>query len=490
MELAKIESSVAVGKSSVDIVIPCFNAGRYLRQAIDSALAQTYKPVNVVIVDDGSTDGTAEIVRSYGASIRYIYQDNKGLAGARNTGIKSTNGAFICFLDADDIILPSKLAKQMALFEQASDVDIVHGKTLCINGNDLVHPYPEQWRPYAHWEDYLTPLSFMCPFAVHAALVRRRVFDKHGLFDEEMRSGCEDWEFWMKCVLGGAKIRFSDGISGLYRQHRGSMSGTLLSVAERESALMERALGLFRQHGVEVDTRLRILSCGMRFVAIKWLALGRMDRFRELVLLAEETTRPLRETEVVEAFGAEARSRYPLQYLILAEELNSLGAPILAAACLVQCQDLRGLLKAASMFGHEKSFHNVIGTLRATMHAEKSRGLESTSPKTVHVACSAKSPSPLLESLELYLPQQMSFYSYLLLTFSILLERSGCLDRALRDARQAVLWNPCFPPIRLHYAKLLCKGGHYWLALRDVMRMLTSLARARWSNRGLDGFAP
>ena len=97
--------------NKVSIVIPSYNAARYVKEAVDSALAQTYKNVEVIVVDDGSTDGTKKILAPYSESkkIRYIYEENKGLAGARNTGIKNSSGEYVAFLDADDLFCREKL---------------------------------------------------------------------------------------------------------------------------------------------------------------------------------------------------------------------------------------------------------------------------------------------------------------------------------------------------------------------------------------------
>ncbi|MBI4962534.1 MAG: glycosyltransferase family 2 protein [Desulfomonile tiedjei] len=93
-----------MNKSTVDLIIPCYNTGLYLRQAVGSALAQTYPHVNILVVDDGSTDSTREIVESYGEGVGYFHQENKGLAAARNIGMTQTRGEFVCLLDADDAL--------------------------------------------------------------------------------------------------------------------------------------------------------------------------------------------------------------------------------------------------------------------------------------------------------------------------------------------------------------------------------------------------
>jgi glycosyltransferase involved in cell wall biosynthesis len=110
----------------VAVVIPTYNYGQYIAEAIDSILHQTLAPVEVVVVDDGSTDNTAEIVVHFGDRIKYIRQDNAGVSAARNRGVKESSAELIAFLDADDIWEPTKLEKQVARFAGDSEVGLVH----------------------------------------------------------------------------------------------------------------------------------------------------------------------------------------------------------------------------------------------------------------------------------------------------------------------------------------------------------------------------
>ena len=112
---------------SVSLVIATFNHARVLAEAIDSALSQTLDPVEVVVVDDGSTDDTPTVLARYAARIRVLRQPNRGLAAARNAGLAATRGSYVAFLDADDVLAPTKLAEQVAVLERAPTV----GWTYC-----------------------------------------------------------------------------------------------------------------------------------------------------------------------------------------------------------------------------------------------------------------------------------------------------------------------------------------------------------------------
>ncbi len=113
--------------SSVSVVIPVYNGVKYLSEAIESVLAQTTQPMEVIVVDDGSSDGTAEISRQYSLHIRYIYQSNAGAGAARNRGVELARGKFIAFLDADDLWVAEKLSLQLAAFEKNPALDMAFG---------------------------------------------------------------------------------------------------------------------------------------------------------------------------------------------------------------------------------------------------------------------------------------------------------------------------------------------------------------------------
>src|SRR5207249_11176371 len=131
----------------VSVVIATYNCRRYVGEAVESALAQSYQPIEVIVVDDGSTDGTAEELRPFKDRIRYLVQANQGPAAARNHGIRAARGEYVAFLDADDLWAPSKIEKQVAAMEKSDKIGVVHcgllrtnvqtGATeLCLNDTD------------------------------------------------------------------------------------------------------------------------------------------------------------------------------------------------------------------------------------------------------------------------------------------------------------------------------------------------------------------
>ena len=158
----------------ISVIIPVYNCEKYVAEAIESILAQTYPALEVIVVDDGSTDGTGEIVKSF-PQVKYLFQDNAGTAAARNRGIRAAKGEYIAFLDADDLWLPEKLAQQISAYNVDPDLELVTG---------LVKQFfsPEM---DANRKSKINLLTGPIPgYATIAILVKRDLFDKVGLFHE------------------------------------------------------------------------------------------------------------------------------------------------------------------------------------------------------------------------------------------------------------------------------------------------------------------
>jgi glycosyltransferase involved in cell wall biosynthesis len=188
----------------ISAIIPTYNHGAFIREAINSALAQTYKNYEIIIVDDGSTDDTASIVRKFISSvgqrheIRYIYQENSGPSSARNKGIKEAKGDYVAFLDSDDMWEPDKLAKQVRYMETNN----LRG--LCCAGYDLVNEAGTQIGAhqlfYENKRDVLRDLLIRNVVSTcSTVMVNRECFDIVGLFDESLQVA-EDWDMWIRLI--------------------------------------------------------------------------------------------------------------------------------------------------------------------------------------------------------------------------------------------------------------------------------------------------
>jgi glycosyltransferase involved in cell wall biosynthesis len=212
-------------QEKVSVVVTCYNYGQYLGGAIDSVLNQTYKNIEIVLVNDGSTDNSEFIASKYFDESRFVYisQENSGQANAKNTGIKASTGVFIAFLDADDRWCPEKLEKQMACFKNAV-VGVVYCRAKYLDEDDReinyemtnLHLQPRRGKI----TDYLLVDNFI---QFSSSVVRKECLDEFGLFDEALRMGI-DWDLWLR-ISTAYSFDFVDERLFYYRMgHSGQMS--------------------------------------------------------------------------------------------------------------------------------------------------------------------------------------------------------------------------------------------------------------------------
>lgn len=180
-------------RASVCVVIPAYNAESSLRETLESVFAQTREPDEIIVVDDGSTDGTAAVVRSYGDRIRYIYQENQGLPGARNTGVHHTNCDWVAFFDSDDLMLPQKLERQMAVAEMNPSLCLIYSSF------DIFYTDGTRRNIAAFPADKLWPaLRYRSPILPSTSMIRRSTLLELDGFRNVY--GAEDWDFWFRLV--------------------------------------------------------------------------------------------------------------------------------------------------------------------------------------------------------------------------------------------------------------------------------------------------
>ena len=217
--LGRREGLDVSGPSLVSVVIPSYNGAGYLGEAIDSALAQTHPAVEIVVVDDGSTDDTRALAARYGEQVRYVYQENRGLPGARNTGIRAARGVYLAFLDHDDRFLPEKLARQVAVLDVRPEVGLVYTGWHFIDADGRRLP-PTGWdRRDGDVFAHLLVENMIYPAA---AMVRKAPVDAVGGFDETL-TGLEDWDLWLRLAQRGVHWACVDEPLLEYRVHPGQM---------------------------------------------------------------------------------------------------------------------------------------------------------------------------------------------------------------------------------------------------------------------------
>src|SRR5512143_1932073 len=186
--------------SKVSIIIPTYNCGRYISQAIESCMNQTHKDREIIVVDDGSSDNTYETIKPYeeSGSLRYIYQENRGLPGARNTGIQRAQGEFVVFLDADDELDERMISLCLEQVEKEHTdwcvCDILRIERTGTSTKEQVH---NSRIPKENIEERI----LLDDFIKRAPLFRKRTLLEIGLYDEDMRIR-EDWDINIRMILG------------------------------------------------------------------------------------------------------------------------------------------------------------------------------------------------------------------------------------------------------------------------------------------------
>ncbi|HAT12703.1 MAG TPA: glycosyl transferase [Microcoleaceae bacterium UBA10368] len=229
--------STANRTPQVSVIIPAYNGDRYIVQAVESSLSQTFTDLEIIVVDDGSTDGTHQVLHPYLDRIRYIYQENQGVAAARNRGIKEAQGEFLAFLDADDYFLPSKLEKQLACFDVDPALDMVQTGWFIVNekGQNISAVKPWEQAPKLDLESFIL---YKC-VRPSAMLLRRKWWKKLGGFDSQFPLA-EDLDFALRLTLKGGKAAWLEEILTCYRQHNSSLMSSGFPLMKNTEIMMEK----------------------------------------------------------------------------------------------------------------------------------------------------------------------------------------------------------------------------------------------------------
>ena len=229
-------SSSTDPQTRISIIVPTYNYGHFIGQTLESVQAQTYQNWECIVVDDGSTDQTREVVARYAAQdhrIKYLYQETQKQAAAKNHGIQNSMGTYLQFLDADDLIETKKLERQVEYLEQHPEIDIVYGNVRFFRTENLSERLYSWWGEDGPWmpeisgrgKGVLMALVRRNIMVINAPLIRRRVVDTVGLFDERLPPA-EDWDYWIRCAAQGKLFQYEDleDTLALVRSHPSSSS--------------------------------------------------------------------------------------------------------------------------------------------------------------------------------------------------------------------------------------------------------------------------
>ena len=207
-------------KPIVSIIIPAYNYAHYLPDCIDSVLRQSYPNLDIIVVNDGSTDNTNEVIKKYAGHITYIVLNNSGLPNARNIGLKKAQGEYVLFLDADDMLHRNSITDRVSFLEGHPGVDVA----VCSSRNFKIFPFLGVLTPDWPLEknSFNVHILYFNIAPPHAFLLRKSACDSIGWFDDSLKA-CEDYDYWVRAIEAGLKIARSPGLV-YYRRHGSSMS--------------------------------------------------------------------------------------------------------------------------------------------------------------------------------------------------------------------------------------------------------------------------
>jgi len=224
----------------VSVIIPTYNSARYLVEAVDSVLAQTYKDFEILVIDDGSTDETESLMGNYGAAVRYIHQENEGVSAARNRGIDDSLGRYVAFLDADDTWLPNKLERQMSALKAHGEYRVCYSDFIAVTW-DLKPLAVKRIDPEGEaLADLL--LRGNVVGSICTVVCERSLFELAGGFDSSL-SQCADWDMWVRlaCLTD---FLYLDERLVTYRKHDANMSGNAALLEHDSVRVLEKGFAI------------------------------------------------------------------------------------------------------------------------------------------------------------------------------------------------------------------------------------------------------
>lgn len=228
----------------VSVILPTYNCAKFLSDSIGSILLQTYDSYEIIVIDDGSTDNTKEVLDPFMERIKYIsLEQNRGLPTARNIGIQSAHGKYIAFIDADDLWLPEKLQTDIEYLKMHPEVSMVYSKHINVDEKGCVlNKGPKRCLPSGNiFVQLFSEQNFVTTSSV---VVLKKVFEKVGLFDEQLIN-CQDWDMWLR-------IAFYFEVAGInkllikYRHNPNSLSKNYQRVLKHQKIIIDKIYTTFK----------------------------------------------------------------------------------------------------------------------------------------------------------------------------------------------------------------------------------------------------
>ncbi len=312
LEWKQLMASILTSETPrISVIIPAYNSERYILRAVESVFDQTYKNWKIIVIDDGSTDNTRQVLEPYGDVIQYVYQENQGAAIARNRACELARGEFLAFLDADDFFLPEKLAKQIACFEADHSLGMVQNGWLMVDetGKDIYPAMPWEDSPNLDLETFVLYKSVR-PSAI---MLRREWWERLGGFDPRFPP-TEDLDFALRLALKGCKCMWLKEILTCYRQHESNLMSGGPKVMKSMETVMEQFFAR-----PDLPDRIRRLKKAERYKCLVWIA-WRMYRDGYLAEMVECLQKSLYYTPFT---GTETVFKWLENFRLASEEYGS-----------------------------------------------------------------------------------------------------------------------------------------------------------------------
>ena len=238
----------------VSVIIPAYNAANFIEETVDSALAQTHRDVEVIVVNDGSTDATLDRLQKYGSRIQVVNLSNGGVARARNEGVKRATGEWVAFLDSDDLWVPKKLELQLA----HSDAPLRYSDRINFGDRGDLPELHSQVMPMREGDLFLVLMLEGNFIGTSSVLVRRDLFEQLNGFFTGL-NGTEDWDLWLRIAERHNVGCYREPLTS-YRCHPGGLSRNYVKMSRERRLVIERALNLERGRALPWRTKQRIWS--------------------------------------------------------------------------------------------------------------------------------------------------------------------------------------------------------------------------------------
>ena len=223
---------------NISVVIPTYNRRKTIGRSIDSVLNQTLFPSEIIVVDDGSTDGTSDYIQSNFPSIRLLQQPNKGVSSARNMGIRSSNSDWVALLDSDDEWFPQKLEKQVMTLSQSPDIKFCHTEEIWIRNGVRVNQMKKHQKYGGH---IFYKCLDMCKISPSSVLFHQSILDDVGYFDKSLKV-CEDYDLWLRITAKFPVLYIDESLIKKYGGHEDQLSRVKDGIESHRIKVLEKLI--------------------------------------------------------------------------------------------------------------------------------------------------------------------------------------------------------------------------------------------------------